>query len=93
MPLVTKYGEVLDLIGVKYEKVEALLKRLESEGRSEKSICYAINRTKDKLLKFKYDDRFYSILENEIKKWSWSKDDKRWDEYNNKCNRMRSDSI
>jgi hypothetical protein len=33
-------------------------------------------------MQFRGDSRFYSILENEIKKWSWSKDDSRWADYN-----------
>ena len=82
MPLVTTYQDALNLIGVKYDRVKYSLRKLESEGRTEKSICYAINKARDKLVKFKYDARFYNIFENEIKKWSWAKNDKRWEEYN-----------
>jgi hypothetical protein len=69
-----------------------MINRLEGEGHSEKSICFAIWKAQDKLLKFRQDTRFLSILENEIKKWSWPKGDPRWDKYYEKkaeSNKMR----
>lgn len=70
------------VLGIKYsEKLQRFLKSLEKDGHTEKSICYAIWKTQEKLLAFKNDPRFFSILNNEINKWSWRKGDPRWDEY------------
>lgn len=76
------YEQALDLIGISMnEKVQTLFHSLESEGRKEKSICFAIWKSQEKICKFKGDSRFYSILSNEIRKWSWGRNDRRWDEY------------
>lgn len=64
------------------QRIKDLVKKLQQEGRSEKSMCFAIWKSQDKLRDFRNDTRFYSILENEIKKWAWSRDDPRWTEYN-----------
>lgn len=76
---IIKYEEALDLIRVPMnDKIKDILKKLESEGRKEKSICYAIWKSQDKIIQYKCDNRFYSIFENEIRKWSWSYNDPRW---------------
>ena len=67
-------------------KIKTLLNKLESEGRKEKNICYTIWKSADKLTQFKYDPRFYSILENEIRKLVWVSGDKRWNNKNNFLN-------
>lgn len=82
---ITKYDEAFDLIGITpNDKINSMIKRLEIAGRKEKNICYAIWKGKDKIISFRGDSRFYSILENEIKKWCFGKNDPRWEEYNRK---------
>ena len=80
---VTTYEDAFKgVLGVEIdEKIKRLIKELEQEGHTEKSIAFSIWKTQDKLLAYKYDNRFLSILRNEINKWSWTKDDPRWDEY------------
>jgi len=71
------------VLGIKFDsKWKEFVTELEKEGHKEKSIAYAIWRSQDKLNSFKGDRRFLSILKNEICKWSWSRDDPRWKEYN-----------
>lgn len=79
------------------DKIKRLIKELEEEGHTEKSISFAIWKAQDKLCAFKRDNRFISILRNEINKWSWKKGDPRWDEYwkkrkeSEKAKRMRQE--
>jgi len=68
------------------EKVKAFTSKMEREGHTEKSICFTIWKKQDKLLAFKRDSRFFTVLESEINKWSWKKDDPRWQEYWNRKN-------
>ena len=85
MPVrITTYKQAFEIVGINStdKKALAIIKRLSGEGRSEKSICFSIWKSQDKIRQFKYDTRFYSILENEIKKWSWSSKDPRWNGYN-----------
>lgn len=80
---IVTYGQALQLIWcLRNETVKKIIKRLESEGRSEKSICFAIWKEQNTILRYKGDPRFYSVFENCIKKWSWSRWDPRWKEYN-----------
>lgn len=85
---VTTYDEAFPLIGIyDYKKVKGLedfLLRMESEGHSERSIAFTIWKKQDKLRMFRKDERFFSIFRNEIKKYSWTKNDPRWEEYNKK---------
>lgn len=77
------YKQAFELIEVAINpKIEQILKQLESEGRSEKSISFAIWKSQDKLKRYKKDVRFISILINEIKRWSWASSDPRWNDYN-----------
>lgn len=77
------YVKAFGLIGVgSNQRIKSLLRKLESEGRSEKSISFAIWKSQEKLRSYKNDNRFYSVLENEIKKWAWSTHDSRWIEHN-----------
>ncbi len=79
---INTYEEAFDLIGVALtDNVRAKLKKLELEGHTEKSICFVIWKTQAKLMAFKYDNRFWGVFVNEVNKWSWKKDDPRWDEY------------
>lgn len=71
-----------DVLGMEItSRIRAFLKGMEEAGHTEKSICFTIWKKQDKLNAFKRDSRFLSVLENEIKKWSWTKDDPRWQEY------------
>ena len=84
MPVrITKYEQAFDLIMVKYPTVGAndVLRRLEKEGHTEKSICFAVWRSQDDLLKYRLDNRFWGIFVNSVRKWSWPKGDPRWDDY------------
>ena len=80
---ITTYAMAFDSIDVPLnDKMRCLLKDLEQQGHKEKSICYAIWKAQDKLIAFRRDPRFQSILLNEIRKYSWSSDDPRWQVYN-----------
>ena len=59
--------------------LKQFISRLESEGRNEKSICYAITRTCEKINQFKHNPNFWSIMYNEINKYSWASGDPRWE--------------
>lgn len=85
---VTTYTQAfLGVLGIPLDaKIKDFLKKLESDGHTEKGISFSIWRSQEKLSTFRYDHRFMSILENEINKWSWKKDDPRWTEYWNKKN-------
>ncbi len=84
MPVrITTYAEAFEMLNIRpNDKIKGIVSRLEHEGRSEKSICYALWKSQEKIRKFRGDPRFYSVFENEIKKWSWSRDDPRWIDYN-----------
>lgn len=83
MPVrIETYYEAFTLIGVAYnDKAKAFVQGLEKEGHKEKSVCFAIWKTQDKIIQFKTDSRFWSILKNEILKYSWPTGDIRWNEY------------
>jgi hypothetical protein len=79
---IVTYKDAFELIGVKQgDKINSLIKSMESEGHTEKSISFSIWRSREKLRAFKNDSRFLTILKNEIRKWSWPKNDPRWIEY------------
>ena len=81
---IVTYEQAFGLIlGIDFdEKIQKFITDLEKDGHTEKSIAFAIWRTKDTLLSHVKEDYFLSMLKNEILKYSWSKDDKRWNEYN-----------
>ena len=85
---VTTYTQAfLSVLGMPIDnKIKEFIKKLELQGHTEKGISFSIWRSQDKLNAFRNDRRFMSILENEINKWSWRKDDPRWNEYWNKKN-------
>jgi len=85
---VTTYAQAfLGVLGIPMDaKIKDFVKKLEGDGHTEKGISFSIWRSQDKLSAFRHDKRFMSILENEINKWSWKKDDPRWTEYWNKKN-------
>jgi hypothetical protein len=84
MPVrITTYDQAFNMLNIRpNDRMKNIIKRLSSEGRSEKSICFALWKSQDKIMQFRGDSRFYSVLENEIRKWSWGKNDLRWDNYN-----------
>lgn len=84
---IISYEQAFAIIGVKVDnKIRNLLKSLENEGHTEKSISYAIWRTQEKLCRFAYDNRFIGILRSEISKYSWGNGDPRWKKYWEKKN-------
>jgi hypothetical protein len=63
------YKEAFNLINVEYnEKAKSIVKRLNEEGYREKSICYCIQKSYEKIMTYRYDSRFWSILCNEVRK-------------------------
>lgn len=48
---------------------------IESEGYTERGICYTIARTHEKLSQYKRDPRFWGILRNEVRKHAYRKGD------------------
>lgn len=80
---VTRYDQAFeDVLGMKIDdNIKVFCKKMEDAGHTEKSIAFVIWRKQDKLLAFKKDKRFFTVLESEIRKWSWPKGDPRWDEY------------
>jgi len=79
---ITKYEQAFDLICRAYnDEARQIIKQLENEGHTEKSICYSVWRGQDNLFKNKHDKRFWGIFINTVRKWSWPKGDPRWDEY------------
>jgi hypothetical protein len=84
MPVrITSYRQVFEMLGINENdvKVKSVIGNLENEGHTEKSICYSVYRSQDKLMKFSRDSRFWGIFINEVRKWSWPKGDTRWDDY------------
>lgn len=85
---ITTYKDAFEVVlGMEIDsKILGLLKALERDGHSEKSIAYSIWRTQEKLLRFRHDSRFLGILRNEILKYSWPSGDPRWTTYWKKRN-------
>lgn len=79
-----------EVLGIKFDSsLKAFVEKLEKKGHTEKSISFAIWRTKDTLREYipSSDITFFSFLEvlrNEINKYSWTKNDPRWTEYKRK---------
>jgi hypothetical protein len=88
MPVrITKYEQAFELIRVPLnDKAIGILARLEKEGHTEKSICFAVWKEEEKLYQYRRDERFWGIFINSVRKWSWPKGDPRWDEYWKKKN-------
>lgn len=77
---VTTYKQAFEgLLGVRLtENVQIKLLTIERQGYFERNICYAIWKDREKLLKFKGDSRFWSVLFNSVKLHCFKKDDPRW---------------
>ncbi|MEN6312790.1 MAG: hypothetical protein ABFD25_00925 [Clostridiaceae bacterium] len=79
----TTYTEAFDELNVRItDKITDFLKGLEREGYTEKAICYAIAKSENKIMQFRGDTRFLSVIANEVRKNVWTKQDPRWKEYN-----------
>jgi len=78
---VKTYKEVFEVIlGIKFdEKLQKCVKYLETEDYDERSIVYAIYTSQDKLSIYIGDPRFFSILQNEVRKIAHTKT--YWREY------------
>lgn len=85
---ITTYEQAFEqVLGMRFDdKLKSFVKALEKDGHTEKSISFAIWRTKDTLRECLpiSDITFFGFLEvlrNEICKYSWTKDDPRWTDY------------
>lgn len=80
---ITRYDQAFDLINVAYptEKARSVISMLEREGHSEKSICFSVWKGQENLRKLRRDSRFWGAFVNTVRKWSWPKNDPRWDDY------------
>jgi len=84
---ITTYAQAFGLLGRPYgDKAKEVIKKLESEGRREKNICFAIWKSHQKIKSFDGDSRYWNIFINEVKKWAWGQGDQRWDGYWQKKN-------
>lgn len=91
MPIrINTYQQAFDLIGIKLDdKAKAILKSLEQKGHTEKSISYVVWKSHVKLQTYKHDSRFWPIFINEVNKWSWAKNDPRWNDYWKRKNEIK----
>lgn len=86
----TKYEQVFKVIGVPFDnKATLIVKMLEKEGRTEGSICFAIWREKETLIEHRNNKEFWKVFGEAVNKWSWSKDDPRWQDYKKKKDAQR----
>jgi len=78
---VKTYQQAFEVVlGIKFdEKLQKCVNGLEAEDYDERSIAYAIYTSQDKLLIYIGDSRFYSILQNEVRKIAHTKT--YWREY------------
>lgn len=83
MPVrITRYSQAFQLIDMEFTpKAKSVIAMLERQGHSEKSICFAIWKEQNKLLKLQRDERFWGAFVNCVRHWSWPKGDPRWDDY------------
>ena len=96
---ITTYQQAFEeVLGIAFdERLKKFVTGLEKDGHTEKSISFAIWRTKDELEKYVSMlfevgfDNFLVVLKNEICKYSWTKDDPRWEKY--KSNKERDIKI
>lgn len=92
---ITTYEQAFEqVLGMRFDdKLKSFVKALEKDGHTEKSIAFSIWKTQEKLCNFKGDSRFLSILLNEIKKYSWTKSDPRWNTFWQKKNEENKTKI
>lgn len=70
------------------EKIQTCIKRLEEEGYKEYNIAYAIWKSQEKLTMYKNDSRFCSILQNEVRKNTYTQ--QQWNEYWKEKNKINA---
>ena len=81
----TNYTDALNQLDIRLnDNSLSNLKKIEQQGWTERSICFAISKSLDKLTKYRRDNRFWSILLNEVRKHSFKINDPRWEEVNKK---------
>lgn len=85
---ITTYQQAFEeVLGIAFDdRLKKFVAELEKHGHTEKSISFAIWRTKDVLREsLPFSDLtffgFSEVLRNEICKYSWTKNDPRWNEY------------
>lgn len=74
------------VLGIPFdEKIQNCIKYLEEEGYKEYNIAYVIWKMQEKLNMYIYDSRFCSILQNEVRKNTYTQEqwNKYWKEKNN----------
>jgi len=82
---VTKYEQAFRTIGVPFDgKAKLMVKCLENGGRTEGSICFAIWKEKNTLIEHRDTKEFWRVFGKVVEKWSWAKDDPRWEEWKKK---------
>lgn len=81
--VITYKQSFCDILGCDYTRgeIKEFIEKMEVEGHTEKSISYAIWRSRDKLVYSRFGKNFLNVLENEICKYSWGKSDPRWERY------------
>jgi hypothetical protein len=75
-----------EVLGIKFdEKLQTCVKYLEKEGYAERNIAYVVWKFQDKLSIYIGDTRFYTILQNEVRKNAKNQD--YWNAYwkNKEC--------
>ena len=79
---ITNFNQAFSIIGKPMDdKAKSVIKMLLREGHSEKSICFSVWKGQENLRKLRHDSRFWGAFVNTVRKWSWPKDDPRWDNY------------
>lgn len=79
------YDRAFNSIGVPFDgKAKFIVKMLEKQGHSEGSICFSIFKEQNTLREHNQSKDFWKVFDEVVKKWSWSKDDPRWQEYKKK---------
>jgi hypothetical protein len=79
---IESFQQGLAYIGKRYdEKAKQVYADLIADGHTDKSIGFAIYKSGDKLERFIGELNFWGIFKNEILKWSWTRNDIRWQGY------------
>jgi len=83
---INRYSQAFREIGLRPNTKVAreAIKELEATGRTESSICFAIWRERKYLQEHREDEDFWKIFKETVKKWSWDKDDPRWEDWHKK---------
>lgn len=83
------YKDSFNSIGIKYtDSIGQAMKRLEAKGYTQKSICYAMQKAMDVLIKNKSSKVFWHIFYAQIKMWAIKKDSPKLSHYERSKNRL-----